>query len=157
MNTVSHLQLGLERIAIVISILLCLWITGVLLTHFQLIALIMNPYEITLMYFVLYLLALVIPQLLAQLSLWVLSAFKGIDYKIYFNPKLIAIISSIIIGLALSSLLIIISSGWLYGFTEGIATTILLIDLLIATGIAFYLHRRIRHWVSVRLNRQTSH
>ncbi|MCX9126891.1 hypothetical protein OKT23_19285 [Providencia rettgeri] len=153
MNTVSHLQLGLERIAIVISILLCLWITGVLLTHFQLIALIMNPYGITLMYFVLYLLALVIPQLLAQLGLWVLSAFKGIDYKIHFNPKLIVIISSIIIGLALSSLLIIMSSGWLYGFTEGIATTILLVDLLIATGIAFYLYRRIRHWVSVRLNR----
>ncbi|WP_272694932.1 hypothetical protein [Providencia sp. PROV144] len=153
MNTVSHLQLGLERIAIVISILLCLWITGVLLAHFQLIALIMNPYGITLMYFVLYLLALVIPQLLAQLGLWVLSAFKGIDYKIHFNPKLIVIISSIIIGLALSSLLIIMSSGWLYGFTEGIATTILLVDLLIATGIAFYLYRRIRHWVSVRLNR----
>ncbi|WP_272659039.1 hypothetical protein [Providencia sp. PROV121] len=146
MNTVSHLQLGLERIAIVISILLCLWITGVLLTHFQLIALIMNPNGITLMYFVLY--------LLAQLGLWVLSAFKGIDYKIHFNPKLVAIISSIIIGLALSSLLIIMSSGWLYGFTEGIATTILLVDLLIASGIAFYLHRRIRHWVSVRLNRQ---
>ncbi|WIF71123.1 hypothetical protein QN092_14220 [Proteus vulgaris] len=157
MNTVSHLQLGLERIAIVISILLCLWITGVLLTHFQLIALIMNPYGITLMYFVLYLLALVIPQLLAQLGLWVLSAFKGIDYKIHLNPKLIAIISSIIIGLALSSLLIIMSSGWLYGFTEGIATTILLVDLLIATGIAFYLYRRIRHWVSVQLNRQSSH
>ncbi|MDS0787612.1 hypothetical protein OSB94_05855 [Proteus vulgaris] len=154
MNTVSHLQLGLERIAIVISILLCLWITGVLLTHIQFIALIMNPYGITLMYFVLYLLALVIPQLLAQLGLWVLSAFKGIDYKIHFNPKLIVIISSIIIGLALSSLLIIMSSGWLYGFTEGIATTILLVDLLIATGIAFYLYRRIRHWVSVRLNRQ---
>ncbi|EMK3754693.1 hypothetical protein V8167_000212 [Providencia rettgeri] len=157
MNTVSHLQLGLERIAIVISILLCLWITGVLLTHFQLIALIMNPYGITLMYFVLYLSALVIPQLLAQLGLWVLSAFKGIDYKIHFNPKLVAIISTIIIGLALSSLLIIMSSGWLYGFTEGIATTILLVDLLIATGIAFYLHRRIRHWVSMRLNRQSSH
>ncbi|ENU1227018.1 hypothetical protein [Providencia rettgeri] len=157
MNTVSHLQLGLERIAIVISILLCLWITGVLLTHFQLIALIMNPYGITSMYFVLYLLALVIPQLLAQLGLWVLSAFKGIDYKIHFNPKLIVIISSIIIGLALSSLLIIMSSGWLYGFTEGIATTILLVDLLIATGITFYLHRRIRHWVSVQLNRQSSH
>ncbi|WP_419209881.1 hypothetical protein ABRP32_12320 [Providencia manganoxydans] len=154
MNTISHLQRGLERIAIVISILLCLWITGVLLTHFQLIALIMNPYGITLMYFVLYLLALVIPQLLAQLGLWVLSAFKGIDYKIHFNPKLIAIISSTIIGLALSSLLIIMSSGWLYGFTEGIATTILLVDLLIATGIAFYLHRQIRHWVLVRLNRQ---
>ncbi|MCK1144394.1 hypothetical protein MXZ96_13660 [Providencia stuartii] len=153
MNTVSHLQLGLERIAIVISILLCLWITGALLTYFQLIALIMNPYGITLMYFVLYLLALVIPQLLAQLGLWVLSAFKGIDYKIHFNPKLIAIISSTIIGLALSSLLIIMSSGWLYGFTESIATTILLVDLLIATSIAFYLHRRIRHWVSVRLNR----
>ncbi|WP_232797354.1 hypothetical protein [Proteus columbae] len=89
------------------------WITGVLLTHFQLIALIMNPYGITLMYFVLYLLALVIPQLLAQLGLWILSAFKGVDYKIHFNPKLIAIISSIIIGLALSSLLIIMSSGWL--------------------------------------------
>ncbi|MBG6030801.1 hypothetical protein I5E97_07040 [Proteus hauseri] len=153
MNTVSHLQLGLERIAIVISILLCLWITGVLLTHFQLIALIMNPYGITLMYFVLYLLALVIPQLLAQLGLWVLSAFKEIDYKIHFNPKLVAIIFSIIIGLALYSLLIIMSSVWLYGFTEGIATTILLVDLLIATSIAFYLHRRIRHWVSVRLNR----
>ncbi|ENF0690263.1 MULTISPECIES: hypothetical protein [Proteus] len=157
MNTVSHLQLGLERIAIVISILLCLWITGALLTYFQLIALIMNPYGITLMYFVLYLLALVIPQLLAQLGLWVLSAFKGIDYKIHFNPKLIAIISSTIIGLALSSLLIIMSSGWLYGFTEGIAITILLVDLLIATGIAFYLHRQIRHWVSMRLNRQSSH
>ncbi|AZH04654.1 TPA: hypothetical protein OUB89_003248 [Proteus mirabilis] len=154
MNTVSHLQLGLERIAIVISILLCLWITGALLTYFQLIALIMNPYGITLMYFVLYLLALVIPQLLAQLGLWVLSAFKGIDYKIHFNPKLIAIISSTIIGLALSSLLIIMSSGWLYGFTEGIAITILLVDLLIATGIAFYLHRQIRHWVSMRLNRE---
>ncbi len=157
MNTVSHLQLGLERIAIVISILLCLWITGALLTYFQLIALIMNPYGITLMYFVLYLLALVISQLLAQLGLWVLSAFKGIDYKIHFNPKLIAIISSTIIGLALSSLLIIMSSGWLYGFTEGIAITILLVDLLIATGIAFYLHRQIRHWVSMRLNRQSSH
>ncbi|EJF7711569.1 hypothetical protein M8697_001794 [Providencia rettgeri] len=157
MNTVSHLQLGLERIAIVISILLCLWITGALLTYFQLIALIMNPYGITLMYFVLYLLALVTPQLLAQLGLWVLSAFKGVDYKIHFNPKLVTIISSIIIGLALSSLLIIMSSGWLYGFTEGIATTILLVDLLIATGIAFYLHRRIRHWVSVQLNRQSSH
>ena len=157
MNTVSHLQLGLERIAIVISILLCLWITGALLTYFQLIALIMNPYGITLMYFVLYLLALVIPQLLAQLGLWVLSAFKGIDYKIHFNPKLITIISSTIIGLALSSLLIIMSSGWLYGFTEGIAITILLVDLLIATGIAFYLHRQIRHWVSMRLNRQSSH
>ncbi|EMT6385516.1 TPA: hypothetical protein U2M54_002439 [Providencia rettgeri] len=157
MNTISHLQRGLERIAIVISILLCLWITGVLLTHFQLIALIMNPYGITLMYFVLYLLALVTPQLLAQLGLWVLSAFKGIDYKIHFSPKLVTIISTIIIGLALSSLLIIMSSGWLYGFTEGIATTILLVDLLIATGIAFYLHRRIRHWVSVQLNRQSSH
>ncbi len=157
MNTVSHLQLGLERIAIVISILLCLWITGALLTYFQLIALIMNPYGITLMYFVLYLLALVIPQLLAQLGLWVLSAFKGVDYKIHFNPKLITIISTIIIGLALSSLLIIMSSGWLYGFTEGIATTILLVDLLIATGIAFYLYRRIHHWVSVQLNRQSSH
>ncbi|HEM8293268.1 TPA: hypothetical protein U2M59_002566 [Providencia stuartii] len=139
------------------SILLCLWITGVLLTHFQLIALIMNPCGITLMYFALYLLALVIPQLLAQLGLWVLSTFKGIDYKIHFNPKLIAIISTIIIGLALSGLLIIMSSSWLYGFTEGIAITILLIDLLITTGIAFYLHRRIHHWVSVRLNRQSSH
>ncbi|EMC8778655.1 hypothetical protein VMZ82_001487 [Providencia rettgeri] len=157
MNTISHLQRGLERIAIVISILLCLWITGVLLTHFQLIALIMNPYGITLMYFVLYLLALVTPQLLAQLGLWVLSAFKGIDYKIHFSPKLVTIISTIIIGLALSSLLIIMSSGWLYGFTEGIATTVLLVDLLIATGIAFYLYRRIRHWVSVQLNRQSSH
>lgn len=157
MNTVSHLQLGLERIAIVISMLLCLLITGVLLTHFQLIALIMNPYGITLIYFVLYLLALVTPQLLAQLGLWVLSAFKGVNYKIHFNPKLVAIISSIIIGLALSSLLIIMSSGWLYGFTEGIATTILLVDLLIATGTAFYLYRRIRHWISMRLNRQSSH
>ncbi|EPU3937070.1 hypothetical protein ACVWYD_003664 [Morganella morganii] len=157
MNTVSHLQLGLERIAIVISILLCLWITGALLTYFQLIALIMNPYGITLMYFVLYLSALLIPQLLAQLGLWILSAFKGIDYRIHFNPKLIAIISSIIIGLAFSSLLIIMSSGWLYGFTENIATSILLVDLLIAIGIAFYLHRRIRHWVSMRLNRQSSH
>ncbi len=157
MNTVSHLQLGLERIAIVISILLCLWITGALLTYFQLIALIMNPYGITLMYFVLYISALLIPQLLAQLGLWILSTFKGIDYRIHFNPKLIAIISSIIIGLAFSSLLIIMSSGWLYGFTENIATTILLVDLLIASGIAFYLHRRIRHWVSMRLNRQSSH
>ncbi|MTC23960.1 MULTISPECIES: hypothetical protein [unclassified Providencia] len=157
MNTVSHLQLGLERIAIVISILLCLWITGALLTYFQLIALIMNPYGITLMYFVLYLSALLIPQLLAQLGLWILSAFKGIDYRIHFNPKLIAIISSIIIGLAFSSLLIIMSSGWLYGFTENIATSILLVDLLIAIGIAFYLYRRIRHWVSMRLNRQSSH
>lgn len=154
MNAVSHLQLGLERIAIVISMLLCLWITGVLLTHFQLIALIMNPYGITLMYFVLYLLVLVIPQLLAQLGLWILSAFKGVDYKIHFNPELVAIISSIIIGLALYSLLIIMSSGWLYGFTEGIAITILLVDLLIATGIAFYLHRRIRYWLSERLNHQ---
>ncbi|QXB07376.1 hypothetical protein I6L80_09130 [Providencia rettgeri] len=154
MNTVSHLQLGLERIAIVISMLLCLWITGALLTYFQLIALIMNPYGITLMYFVLYLSALIIPQLLAQLGLWVLSAFKGIDYKIHISPKLVAIISSIIIGLALSSLLIIMSSGWLYGFTEGTATTILLVDLLIASGITFYLHRRIRHWLSVRRNRQ---
>ena len=157
MNTVSHLQLGLERIAIVISILLCLWITGALLTYFQLIALIMNPYGITLMYFVLYISALLIPQLLAQLGLWILSTFKGIDYRIHFNPKLIAIISSIIIGLAFSRLLIIMSSGWLYGFTENIATTILLVDLLIASGIAFYLHRRIRHWVSMRLNRQSSH
>ncbi|MGF7482913.1 hypothetical protein [Providencia sp. SP181] len=109
------------------------------------------------MYFALYLLALVIPQLLAQLGLWVLSTFKGIDYKIHFNPKLIAIISTIIIGLTLSGLLIIMSSSWLYGFTEGIAITILLIDLLITTGIAFYLYRRIRHWVSVQLNRQSSH
>ena len=106
MNTVSHLQLGLERIAIVISILLCLWITGALLTYFQLIALIMNPYGITLMYFVLYISALLIPQLLAQLGLWILSTFKGIDYRIHFNPKLIAIISSIIIGLAFSLSLI---------------------------------------------------
>lgn len=154
MKTVSHLQLGLERTAIVISILLCLWITGVLLTHFQLIVLIMNPYGITLTYFVLYLLALATPQLLAQLGLWVLSAFKGIDYKIRFNPRLVAIITSIIIGLGLSSILVVMTSDWLFGFSEGAATTILLIELLIASGIAFYLHRRIRHWVSVRLASQ---
>ncbi|NIH24175.1 hypothetical protein [Providencia heimbachae] len=154
MKTVSHLQLGLERIAIVISILLCLWITGVLLTHFQLIALIMNPYETTLTYFVLYLLALATPQLLAQLGLWVLSAFKGIDYRIRFSPRLVAIITSMIIGLGLSSILVVMTSDWLFGFSEGVATTILLIELLIACGIAFYLHRRIRHWVSVRLPSQ---
>lgn len=155
MKTFSHLQLGLERVAVVISILLCLWTTGLLLAHFQLIVLIMRPYEITLTYFALYLLALVIPLLLVQLILWVLSAFQGIDYKIHFNPKLVAIITSIIIGLGLSGILIIMTSDWLFTFSEGGAIAILLLDFLIAGGIALYLHKRISLRVSAKLSSQS--
>lgn len=153
MKNLSHLQPGLERIAVVISTLSCLWITGLLLTHFQLVVLIMKPYGITSTYFTLYVLALVIPQLLVQLILWIASAFKGINYKFYFNPKLLAITTSIIIGLALSGILIVMTADWLFTFSEGIATAILLLDCLIAGGFALYLHKRISRLISARLSR----
>nr|WP_282555355.1 hypothetical protein [Providencia stuartii] len=122
MNTLAHIRLGLECIAFIITLILCFILTIILVTHFSLEGLVLSPFAIPLFYLILYVLALIIPQCLAQLLLWVICAFRSIHYTFRLSPNLVSTTLSVIIGL------------------------IIVCALLIAIGCGFFSHKKIHHY-----------
>lgn len=148
MNTLAHVRLGLERIALIITIILCFILTIILTTHFNLEGLVLSPFAIPLFYLILYVLALIVPQCLAQLLLWVVCAFRNVHYTFRLSPRLASMTLSIIIGLVIICTLLIPSLRSIYFFSRNGAIITLFIEVLIAIGAGYWSHKKIRHYFS---------
>ena len=146
MNTLAHIRLGLERIAFIITLILCFILTIILVTHFSLEGLVLSPFAIPLFYLILYVLALIIPQCLAQLLLWVICAFRSIHYTFRLSPNLVSTTLSVIIGLIIVCALLMPSLKFVYFSSKGSAAVTLFVEVLIAIGCGFFSHKKIHHY-----------
>lgn len=142
MNTLAHIRLGLERIAFIITLILCFILTIILVTHFSLEGLVLSPFAIPLFYLILYVFALIIPQCLAQLLLWVICAFRSIHYTFRLSPKLVSTTLSVIIGLIIVCALLMPSLKFVYFSSKGSAAVTLFVEVLIAIGCGFFSHKK---------------
>ncbi|MGQ7949239.1 hypothetical protein [Providencia huashanensis] len=146
MNTLAHIRLGLERIAFIITLILCFILTIILATHFSLEGLVLSPFAIPLFYLILYVLALTVPQCLAQLLLWVICAFRSIHYTFRLSPNLVSTTLSIIIGLIIVCALLMPSLKFVYFSSKSSAAVALFVEVLIAIGGGYWSHKKIRHY-----------
>lgn len=106
MNTINNTRQGIERIFLIISVVLMLGITLLLLTNFNIMGFSRIALSMTLMYSLLYTLAIVVPLSLAQLILWIIYGFKGVPFELTINPKHPAFLIALLAGLSVASLLL---------------------------------------------------
>lgn len=146
MNTLAHIRLGLERIAFIITLILCFILTTILVTHFSLEGLALSPFAIPLFYLILYVLAMIVPQCLAQLLLWVICAFRSIHYTFRLNLNLVSTTLSIIISLIIVCALLMPSFKFVYFSSKSSAAITLFVEVLIAIGCGFFSHKKIHNY-----------
>lgn len=133
MTTLDNTRQGIERIFFIISVVLILSITLILLTHFNIFGFLHQPGTATLLYLLLYTLAIVGPMLLAQLLLWIIYGFKGLPFQLTVNSKSIAFLIALLAGLSAASLLLN-NLLWLF-YSEDSAITFLLVSVSVLVGI----------------------
>ena len=134
MNTLNNTHQGIERIFLIISAVLMLGITILLLTYFNLMGFSRTALSMTLVYLLLYTLAIVVPLSLAQLILWIAYGFKGIPFVLTINPKHPAFLIALLSGLSVASL-VLSNLLWLF-YESGDATGPLFVCISAAIGIA---------------------
>ncbi|WP_433587295.1 hypothetical protein [Providencia alcalifaciens] len=134
MNTLNNTRQGIERIFFIISVVLMLSITILLFKYFNITGYSRVALPMTLMYLLLYTLAVVIPLALAQLILWIAYGFKGIPFTLTINPKYPAFLIALLSGLSVASL-VLSNLLWLF-YENGDATGPLFVCISAAIGIA---------------------
>ena len=133
MTTLDNTRQGIERIFFIISVVLIFSITLILITHFSIFGFLHQAGTATLLYLLLYTLAIVGPMLLAQLLLWIIYGFKGIPFPLTINSKSIAFLIALLAGLSVASLLLN-NLLWMF-YSEDSAMTFLLVSASVLIGL----------------------
>lgn len=134
MNTLNNTRQGIERIFLIISVVLILSVTLLLLTHFSILGYSRVALPMTLVYLLLYTLAVAVPLALAQLILWIIYGFKGVTFELTIHPKHPAFLISLLAGLSVASL-VLNNLLWLF-YEYGDATGPLLVGVSAVIGMA---------------------
>lgn len=153
MNTINNTRQGIERIFFIISVLLIFSITILLFKYFNILGYSRVALPMTLMYLLLYTLAVIIPLLLAQLLLWIIYGFKGIPFQLTVNPKPLAFLISLLSGLSVASL-VLNNLLWLfYDNDASVGALLIFVSVVIGIALGITLYKKIVPVLTQKLNK----
>ena len=153
MNTINNTRQGIERIFFIISILLIFSITILLLKYFNILGYSRVALPMTLMYLLLYTLAVIVPLSLAQLLLWIIYGFKGIPFQLTINPKPLAFLISLLSGLSVASLVLNNLLWMLYDNDASVGALLIFVSVVIGIALGIGMYKKIIPVLTQKLNK----
>lgn len=153
MNTINNTRQGIERIFFIISILLIFSITILLFKYFNILGYSRVALPMTLMYLLLYTLAVIIPLSLAQLLLWIIYGFKGIPFQLTVNPKPLAFLISLLSGLSVASLVLNNLLWMFYDNDASVGALLIFVSVVIGIALGIGLYNKIVPVLTQKLNK----
>ncbi len=153
MNTINNTRQGIERIFFIISILLIFSITILLFKYFNILGYSRVALPMTLMYLLLYTLAVIIPLSLAQLLLWIIYGFKGVPFQLTVNPKPLAFLISLLSGLSVASLVLNNLLWMFYDNDASVGALLIFVSVVIGIALGIALYKKIVPVLTQKLNK----
>ncbi|MDM3562525.1 hypothetical protein O9361_02645 [Proteus vulgaris] len=153
MNTINNTRQGIERIFFIISVLLIFSITILLLKYFNILGYSRVALPMTLMYLLLYTLAVIIPLSLAQLLLWIIYGFKGIPFQLTVNPKPLAFLISLLSGLSVASLVLNNLLWMFYDNDASVGALLIFVSVVIGIALGIGMYKKIIPVLTQKLNK----
>ncbi|MEM8111903.1 hypothetical protein Q4S27_22690 [Morganella morganii subsp. sibonii] len=153
MNTINNTRQGIERIFFIISILLIFSITILLFKYFNILGYSRVALPMTLMYLLLYTLAVIIPLSLAQLLLWIIYGFKGIPFQLTVNPKPLAFLISLLSGLSVASLVLNNLLWMFYDNDASVGALLIFVSVVIGIALGIGMYKKIIPVLTQKLNK----
>ncbi len=153
MNTINNTRQGIERIFFIISILLIFSITILLFKYFNILGYSRVALPMTLIYLLLYTLAIIIPLSLAQLLLWIIYGFKGIPFQLTVNPKPLAFLISLLSGLSVASLVLNNLLWMFYDNDASVGALLIFVSVVIGIALGIGMYKKIIPVLTQKLNK----
>ncbi|WP_052956721.1 hypothetical protein [Morganella morganii] len=153
MNTINNTRQGIERIFFIISILLIFSITILLFKYFNILGYSRVALPMTLMYLLLYTLAVIIPLSLAQLLLWIIYGFKGVPFQLTVNPKPLAFLISLLSGLSVASLVLNNLLWMFYDNDASVGALLIFVSVVIGIALGIGMYKKIIPVLTQKLNK----
>ncbi|HCM62111.1 MAG TPA: hypothetical protein DIT05_06135 [Morganella sp. (in: Bacteria)] len=153
MNTINNTRQGIERIFFIISILLIFSITILLFKYFNILGYSRVALPMTLMYLLLYTLAVIVPLSLAQLLLWIIYGFKGIPFQLTVNPKPLAFLISLLSGLSVASLVLNNLLWMFYDNDASVGALLIFVSVVIGIALGIGMYKKIIPVLTQKLNK----
>nr|WP_314266781.1 hypothetical protein [uncultured Moellerella sp.] len=107
----------------------------------------------TLMYLLLYTLAVIIPLSLAQLLLWIIYGFKGVPFQLTVNPKPLAFLISLLSGLSVASLVLNNLLWMFYDNDASVGALLIFVSVVIGIALGIALYKKIVPVLTQKLNK----
>ncbi|MGJ3348253.1 hypothetical protein AAZR23_02045 [Morganella sp. Je.2.23] len=153
MNTINNTRQGIERIFFIISMLLIFSITILLFKYFNILGYSRVALPMTLIYLLLYTLAVIIPMSLAQLLLWIIYGFKGIPFQLTVNPKPLAFLISLLSGLSAASLVLNNLLWMFYDNDASVGALLVFVSVVIGIALGIGMYKKIIPVLTQKLNK----
>lgn len=153
MNTINNTRQGIERIFFIISMLLIFSITILLFKYFNILGYSRVALPMTLMYLLLYTLAVIVPLSLAQLLLWIIYGFKGIPFQLTVNPKPLAFLISLLSGLSVASLVLNNLLWMFYDNDASVGALLIFVSVVIGIALGIGMYKKIVPVLTQKLNK----